>query len=660
MTVDARPVQLRDDASPTSVSRILARWRLAILLGRRDVLAHRVRTALVVLSVAIATAVVGFTASTVARVTTPGGSVTLTSDADLNTQVSVDDATVAILTAVGALALLQTVVLVAPAFLISLRRRTRELGVLAATGARPADIRRIVLGPAVVTATVGAAIGGVAALTLGLLVAPPTLREVAAVVPTVGAVVALNVLLCALVAWIPARRVLRESPTAALRAAPATAAPAPGRLLVWATLGVTLLAGGVPLAFAGARSQTVSAMVTGVVLAEAGLLGLVGAALGALGRVPLRNVATAYVLRDAARSRTRVLPAVAAAAVMIAGAVAALTYSATQHADEAARHMLVAPIGSALVLFDDTVESVDDVRTAAQALTDIRDVVPLTVAIGAEDFTRVEVGPAGPASVDAEGSALTMYGPLVGTPELVTALGLGASAVDAVGDGSALVPARHVVAADGTVELRSQGRSTTVSATVVPALWRYAPVVLPQAVAEGLGLTATTVGALVIPEQRFGAGDVAQVQEALNGQVELGGPRFADDGTDYALIAAGALAVLLVTWAMTALAAHEARSDLATLEAVGASPRTRRRLAGTQAGLVAAAGSLCGVPAGLALGWLFLTAQRNQAYLETDPLTALAVPPGPIIAVLVGLPIVVGVAGALTARTTTTLTRRVE
>lgn len=55
-----------------------------------------------------------------------------------------------------------------------------------------------------------------------------------------------------------------------------------------------------------------------------------------------------------------------------------------------------------------------------------------------------------------------------------------------------------------------------------------------------------------------------------------------------------------------------------------------------------------------------MTAQRNQAYLESDPLTALAVPPGPIIAVLVGLPIVVGAAGALTARTTTTLTRRVE
>lgn len=193
------------------------RWRLALMLGWRDVTHHKVRTALVVVMVALATAIVGTAGAIIAHVLTPGAGVALTSDFDPNATFMIDDATLGVLVVAGALGLAQTLVLVAPAFLISLRRRTRELGLLTAAGARDSDLRRVVVGPALVSALIGVAIGGPIAMGLGgVLAGSATPAETLAVGLAVVGVMALNTALATLAAWLPARETLRGSTIAAL------------------------------------------------------------------------------------------------------------------------------------------------------------------------------------------------------------------------------------------------------------------------------------------------------------------------------------------------------------------------------------------------------------------------------------------------------------
>ncbi|HMO11892.1 MAG TPA: hypothetical protein PKB06_10425 [Actinotalea sp.] len=101
---------------------------------------------------------------------------------------------------------------------------------------------------------------------------------------------------------------------------------------------------------------------------------------------------------------------------------------------------------------------------------------------------------------------------------------------------------------------------------------------------------------------------------------------------------------------MSALAAQETHTDRETLRAIGAAPRTSRTIAGAQAGLIATAAAWTGVPAGIALATLFLTAQHSQTYLAAAPTLAPTAPVGPVVALLVGLPIVVTALGALTSQ----------
>ena len=72
---------------------------------------------------------------------------------------------------------------------------------------------------------------------------------------------------------------------------------------------------------------------------------------------------------------------------------------------------------------------------------------------------------------------------------------------------------------------------------------------------------------------------------------------------------------LLATVLVTALALGDARPELATMAAVGASPGVRRRFAMWAAIVVAAVGSVLGVLAGIAPAWAAL----RSAFLLTDP-----------------------------------------
>jgi putative ABC transport system permease protein len=97
------------------------------------------------------------------------------------------------------------------------QQRMPEIGVRLAMGARPADIRRLVLGDAMRIAVIGLAIGGAGALALTRLLTAQ-LHEVSARDPGVyGASMALLAGIAVLASWLPARRAAHTEPTDLLR-----------------------------------------------------------------------------------------------------------------------------------------------------------------------------------------------------------------------------------------------------------------------------------------------------------------------------------------------------------------------------------------------------------------------------------------------------------
>lgn len=118
----------------------------------------------------------------------------------------------------GLVALLLAVLGVAGVMSFSVTRRTPELGLRLALGARPAELRSLVLGEGVRLVAAGIAFGLAAALAMAGVV-DRLLFEVGARDPSVYTVVALVLSACALAAcWLPARRASALDPTVALNA----------------------------------------------------------------------------------------------------------------------------------------------------------------------------------------------------------------------------------------------------------------------------------------------------------------------------------------------------------------------------------------------------------------------------------------------------------
>lgn len=641
-------------SAPTGTS-LAVRWAVALRLGRRDAAAHRLRSVMVVVLIAVATGVVALPAIALARALTPEGGVGISGTLHgRSARLQIDPATFTTLGVVGALAAVQAILLITPAFLLGVRRRVRELGVISAAGAGPADLRRAILAPGLICGAVGAALG--ATLAYGLvLVAIPVANPDELVTGALAAAAAglFGTTVAVAAAWYPAVVAMRDSDLGALRGG-RVEGPSPRSASWILPVALVAVAVGAVLAVQGTASRPVQ-VIAGVVVAEAGLIGAVAVLLRALERVPALGAVTTYVLRDAARHRVRVLPAVAAGVAVVALASAAMVYQQTQHAAEEGLYVAAAPIGSAIVLSDDDPDRLVD----RAALAGISTVTPVRAAVGPGDRPIVVAD-----GRLLRGSALTSRGTLVGDRALVAALALPVQAGDDLAAGRVLVADADRISGDGTVELTVLGRQVdvTVPAATAEGLGEYADLILSQEAADDLGLTVGGVGAIVTAGEPLAGWQLGVLRNGGADVVELenGPPDLSDPVTQYGLVAAGILAVLLVTWLTTALAAQEARADLETLEAVGAPPGTRRRIAAGQAGLVATAGAWCGVPAGIALGALLVDVQASQALRGGRPAPDLSVPWWPVAALLVLLPVTVALLSALTTPTGIRLTRHVD
>jgi len=573
-------------------------------------------------------------------------------------QASWDTDRIGLLAAVGAIGLVQAVLLIGPAFAVGARRSVRDLALVAASGGRPRDLYQIVQAAGLIAGALAALIGtllGLAAACGAYLVATrlgfsiPNL-----VLPTweVGLIVALALGVGAAAAWIPARAAAALDVVAALGGRRSEAAPR--RKVPW--VGLAIAVAGFALAAGGAAGRFPVLMVGGVLGIQLGLVMSAGAMISLGARLaPKMKTPVRFALRDAQRQRSRTAPAVAAVMVAVAGATAGMSYMSSEAVANNASWAPEAQDGTAYVggylhnlareeqvqIFEEVIRVIEQQELNAEVNT-------ATVLAAAEPTTAVAVStqpdpdrgcPAGltqeqwDADPRCEAGTPTaswgwLQGVIIDDGTLVAASGLPGSeeAARALTQGEVVLTDETHIWPDGQAHLElqvfdeDQGDSRP-QVQQLPAHHfpvrspTYRIILPPQAVAQfdlaEHGLAPVTGGVMLTPHEPFSTEEIDRLRLAIseiNDQlmVQVEGWQSGDDELSLALLLSGlALIVALVATGLSVgLAAAESRPDLATLAAVGASPRLRRHVAGAQAGVIVVLGTSIGAITGLALAYV--------------------------------------------------------
>lgn len=555
-------------------------------------------------------------------------------DPELGWATGTDDAVVAVVALVVVMALLEVVLLAGPAFAVIARRMQRSLALMAATGATPPQARRVVLASGIVLGAVGASLG----VGLGLLVAWLSLPVVQRFtdgflgpydVPWLhlAGIAGFGLLSALLAAVVPAWLASRQDVVSVLAGRrgdrrPSLRSPLLGVLLLGAGIAVSAYGAttgqGGEYFIAAAAIVAVLGMVLLVPLVVVGLAKLAGGL-----PLPMR-----YAVRDAARHRTRTVPAVAAVAATVAGVVALGIANASDAAESEATYTQNLPLGQASLSSYMGRPDWDTYRTVAETFVPQASVTPVQ---------GVPNGRRSPIDVrfrsGDEEDFLSSYGSSLGTsvpvagadgalPSVVTGLDEGERerAAAALADGGAVVFVNEDLSADEVTvvvqEYQRRGRAEPPTRATVPAtLIRVSPLetsfqgVLSAEAAAAVGVEAETVG-LLIDGVEISEAQEQDIQEALTAisptlsfYVERGYQ--ADDETAILLLVLGALGGVLMlggTLTATFLSLSDARPDLATLAAVGASPRTRRAVAAAYAAVIGLVGAVLGAGVGFIPG----------------------------------------------------------
>ena len=609
----------------------------------------------------------------------------------------VDEAALTVLVLVIVMVLIEVVLLAGPAFAVGARRQARTLALMAAAGGSPRDARRVVLGSGVVLGLLGSTLG----VTLGLLAARvlmPVFQGFADArfgpfdvdalhLLAVGGFGLLSALLAAAVPAFTAARqdvvaVLggRRGDTRASRRSP--------------VLGLVLVAGGVAGAAYGARGAprgelliagSAIVSVLGMVL----VVPVVVVAVAALARrLPL---SLRFAARDAARHRTRTVPAVAAVAATVAGVVALGIATSSDEAQNVASYVPRAAQGTGYVAHDGrgasdlSADRAVLAREMPRARVDGVVGVPMETPSGGSQSVEVPSaravplltgwtpGPGGDVLVSASSLPPTLQR-LATSPAQVAAAErtLRAGGVVVLSDTGVEVDQVRLVARTRGADVRRTTRTrATVPAAVLPVAEGEADalMVLSPQVADRLGVeTATTAltlsGDFTATEERDAREALAALPAQPTFYVEHGYQR-PDEVVIVQLVLGGLGAVLMLGGTLTAtfLALSDARPDLATLAAVGASPRTRRGVAASYALVVGLVGALLGALVGLVPGIAIsypLTRAGYYGELTGAPSHYLDVPWLLVLGVVVGLPLLTAALVGLTARSRLPMVARLD
>ena len=632
-----------------------------------------------------------------------------------------DNGRVALGAVIAAMALLEAVVLIGPAFAVGARRHERQLALLAAHGAAPSTLRHVVLLGGIVTGAVASAVGlaagvGVAAAIRWVVhlrggVALPDLR-----IPLeLPLLLVLGTAVAAAAAWFPARHAGRVDVVAALAGRRAEART--GRRVP--VIGLVLVVLGGVAAFVGAAVSQTGVLMAGVLTLEIGLIAAAGGLLALVGRLaPRLGTAGRLALRDAVRQRFRTAPAVAAVIAAMAGVVAGAVYTQSAEQKDANLYNPLMAHGRMAIGWDaGPVRRGGDIPDGDAAVEALRGALPVTevqpvrvLELGrsedGDDLFLTAVRPPqttcplfGPSaeSLSAEDARAASADPrctgqsggqilwsaasswsttLVDDGTVIGSLGLPGSeaAAQALRQGKVLVPSEYELWPDGTAHLEvsafSDSDASVVVSVVAPAVAGGLPspqqygIVLPPDVAQSLGPQTTVAGFTVATAAAPTRAEEDAAMVALAREAP-GAHLYVERGFTgrqplmlWILVGLAGVVGLGATGLVVALAAVESRPDLATLAAVGGGPGLRRRFAAAQAGVVAGVGVGVGVLTGLVLGRVLVLAERYR-YEPADLGWQVVTPWPAVLAVAFGVPLLAIGGAFLLTRSRLPMIRRV-
>lgn len=611
----------------------------------------------------------------------------------------VDQLTVTVLALVVVMVLLEVVLLAGPAFAVRAKAQAHALALVAATGGTPRQARRTVLASGVVIGAVGGVLGVALGIAVGAIAVPVAqsfdsgrFGPFEVPWPLLVVVAAFGFLSAVLAAVVPAFSASRQDVVAVLAGRRGEGRPSARSPI----LGLVLLGGGIAGAVAGAGASTGAGAndLGAVLIAGSALVSVIGMILVVpvvvafiarlAGRLPL---ALRFAARDAARHRTRTVPAVAAVGATVAGVVALGIAVSSQEAANAATYRPQLPdgYGSLSLTADADLVAIDDVlarSVGADRVVDVRGIQTST------DSTELEI------EFSQDGEVLLLsYWSTLGSPYAVSAtvpdyIELPEAdrrrADAALADGGLVLLHDRQATDDGieapsidgdlTVDVRrwtygddGEGRSEDVASTdaaaVVIEVDRTAPSValLSPRLVKQLHLPTSVVGKLVkAPISGEEEKDITEALAALPDRpyfyVERGyQPDEAVRIIQGVLAALGAVLMLGGTLTATFLALSDARPDLATMAAVGARPRTRRGVAAAYALVVGGIGALLGAPVGFIPGIAI-----SHPLTEGSGAASLDVPWLLVAVVVAGLPLLTAAAVGACARGRLPLTARID
>lgn len=558
-----------------------------------------------------------------------------------STSAGSDPATITAAVLVVTMALLEVVLLAGPAFAVGARRLQRSLALMAAAGGTPAQARRVVLAGALVIGLAAAVVGVLLGVVVGAVLVPllqlvsdSYLGPFEVPILPILAVAGFGVLSAVLAAVVPASIASRQDVVAVLAGRRGDAAASSRSPVV----GLVLLGVGVAAAVAGSQQQSSELLIAGAaLLCVLGMILLVPVVLVLVsrlaGRLPL---SLRYAARDAARHRTRTVPAVAAVAATVAGVVALLIANTSDAAENEATYLPAFADGVGAI---SAYSGIDDLGALQAAVTreaprarqtTVRG-VPESFDAAAATYSYTEL-----VVPEQERPLMASYGSgfgstfLVSDGELPPGL-LGVSAEDRAAartslasggvvaftdDDARVAPSqaqlmlRTVVSDNQTGEV-IEDRADPLDTTVLHVATTGASpaAVLSPAAAQAAGLEVADVG-LVLDGATISEDQEEALSQALTAtdtglflSVERGYE--AEDETlilQLVLLGLGAVLMLGGTLTATFLALADARPDLSTLAAVGASPRRRRSVAAAYALVVGSVGALLGAAVGFVPG----------------------------------------------------------
>ncbi len=623
---------------------------------------------------------------------------------------------VLLLAAVGLF--IETTLLAGPAFAVSAARQRRSLALAASNGAEARQLRRYVLGQAVVLGVMSAAVAVVAGVLLTL--AGLTWWQAGHADFNIGPFEVswprvVGVFICAVVAsvvaaLIPAKGVARLDIVSILagRSSDRTVRrglPAAG-VVVMILSGIALIRSVASGGEAG-MGPSEYLMVGGAVGLVVGCLMVIPALLTLVGRLGTRLVLPLRLAaRDTARQRGRSTPAVAAIMAAVAALTALSIGSASNSRQQHDTYEPQRPMGTGAVLL----------------LNDDRDVGAVSAVTHrfAPQLTQDPVGYVEDTDPNAPNSRKISWVSLVPpgcTEAQILALhqpDAGVATCQAISNGNSMLRVGSLPGLSAVLPLSTHQRAVLAGGGILIT----DPILLQDGKVKAVGGTATkgpsdnVTGATLTQHTQFSAALVEPLiwEKAFRGQTNgvwmlrdtaarLGWPvriesvnltsptgtispeverALADRlGDGYLLMvergfqdpyrlmlvilfSVAGLLVLVASLISTALSLAEGQNDMATLAAVGATRHTRRGIAACQALVVAACGCLLGVAVGMIPGiastWPLTSRIVDQVTGPQSPV--IVIPWLPLVAVCIGVPLLAAGLAWLAVRRQPQLTRR--